>query len=433
MSSKVSEIAKAGCAQLCAEPTVLRLNTPEFHGIFTEGLKTVLKLFESNDFQIRLCGGAVRDLLSGKAPKDLDFATTATPEEMIQMFNKHEIRLISESGWSHGTVTCRVAEQNFEITTLRIDRVTDGRHAKVEYTKNWMLDASRRDLTINSLYMTFEGDVIDYFNGKEDLENQQIRFVGDPDERIKEDYLRILRYFRFFGRIAHEDTQHDEKTLEIISENANGLLNVSGERIWVELILILKGRLVPQILSTMFSCKLFPYIGLPEFPNMGRFAEIWKCLSHLSPHHVTALAALFESTESVDHFRKRIKCSNVEHMILEFIVQHRHDIKSGSGRLDHYLDILVDLHRKRKPALPAFYEFLKYTGDTEAMDYCTHIKIPVFPVSGNLVKEKCCLKGKLVGKALDYLFIQWKNSRYRLSGPELLDMVNETTNWDGLV
>lgn len=138
-----------------------------------------------------------RDLLLGKSPKDIDFATTATPTQMKTMFTAENIRMININGEAHGTITPRINDsENFEITTLRIDVVTDGRHATVEFTTDWLLDANRRDLTINSMFLGFDGSVFDYFYGHDDLLERRVRFVGNADNRIKEDYLRILRYFR---------------------------------------------------------------------------------------------------------------------------------------------------------------------------------------------------------------------------------------------
>lgn len=138
------------------------------------------------------------DLLLENIPTDIDFATTATPTQMKEMFTKENVRMINNNGEKHGTITPRINDkENFEITTLRIDVVTDGRRAEVQFTTDWQLDAYRRDLTINSMFLGFDGTVYDYFNGYEDLMNRRVRFVGDPNKRIQEDYLRILRYFRF--------------------------------------------------------------------------------------------------------------------------------------------------------------------------------------------------------------------------------------------
>lgn len=133
-----------------------------------------------------------------KTPSDLDFATTATPQQMVAMFNAEKVRMFNTNGISHGTVTARINdEENFEVTSLRIDVKTDGRHAKVEFTQNWVLDANRRDLTINSMFLGLDGSVYDWFYGYDDLKERRVAFVGVASERIKEDYLRILRYFRW--------------------------------------------------------------------------------------------------------------------------------------------------------------------------------------------------------------------------------------------
>lgn len=179
------------------DPVVMKLDSPEFRSVFTPELQALASLFKKYDYELRIAGGAVRDILMGKQPKDLDFATDATPQQMKDMFTSEEIRMINEKGEKHGTITARINDaENFEITTLRIDVLTDGRHAQVEFTKDWKLDANRRDLTINSMFLDLDGRVYDYFYGYDDLKEKRIVFVGDASVRIREDYLRILRYLR---------------------------------------------------------------------------------------------------------------------------------------------------------------------------------------------------------------------------------------------
>ena len=201
-----------------------KIDTPEYRTLLTPSLLKLAELFKANQHELRVAGGAVRDILMGIDPHDVDFATTATPDQVKEMLTNANIRMINTNGERHGTITARINDQeNFEVTTLRVDVVTDGRHAVVEYTQDWQLDASRRDLTMNALFLDLEGTVYDYFNGIDDLKHRRICFVGDPIERIREDYLRILRYFRFFGRLANENAEHDQETLKAIKENSNGL------------------------------------------------------------------------------------------------------------------------------------------------------------------------------------------------------------------
>lgn len=217
------------------DPVVVKLNNDLFKSIFTDELNDLVKIFNKYNYEIRIAGGAVRDILMDKKPTDLDFATTATPAEMKEMFTKEEIRMLNMNGEKHGTITARINnKENFECTTLRIDVVTDGRHAEVEFTTDWLLDANRRDLTVNAMFLGFDGSVYDYFYGYEDLKARKVRFVGNPTRRIQEDYLRILRYFRFYGKIATEPDNHEQETLVVITKNAHGLKGISGERLWVE-------------------------------------------------------------------------------------------------------------------------------------------------------------------------------------------------------
>ena len=160
------------------------------NALITPNLKKINNIFSKNKFEVRIIGGAVRDIALGKQPKDIDLATDATPDEMIAMFDKAGIRHIP-TGIEHGTVTAVIDKEPYEITTLRADVETDGRRAKVKFVRNWKADAQRRDLTYNAMSLDFNGKIYDYFDGMNDLQNKVSKFVGDPSERIKEDYLRI--------------------------------------------------------------------------------------------------------------------------------------------------------------------------------------------------------------------------------------------------
>lgn len=239
---------------------VEKLDSPEFKSVLTPELFTVAAPFQEHGFDIRIVGGAVRDILLGIQPKDVDLGTNATPPEMIELFQKHKIHYI-ETGLQHGTVTAHVNKRDFEVTTLRIDTETDGRHAKVEFTHDWKLDAERRDLTFNAMSVGLDGSLYDYFGGQKDLFERRVRFVGDARLRIQEDYLRILRYFRFYGRIALEADNHDQTTLNVIQECSDGLRKISVERIWMEVSKILTGNHTPNLLRRMYELNVSQSIG----------------------------------------------------------------------------------------------------------------------------------------------------------------------------
>ena len=208
-------------------------------------------------------GGVVRDLLLGRPPKDVDIATDCTPEAMIRLFQEHNIRYIP-TGLQHGTVTVHLGGTDYEVTTLRVDEVTDGRHAVVSFTKDWQLDALRRDLTINAMSLALDGRLFDYFEGQRHLAEKRVCFVGDAPTRIREDYLRILRYFRFYGRIVPEPARHEPGTLEAIRSAAEGLGGVSVERIWAEMKQILVGNHAPHLLRLMYQLRVADHISEPH-------------------------------------------------------------------------------------------------------------------------------------------------------------------------
>jgi len=180
----------------------------------------------------RIVGGAVRDCLAGRAVKDVDIATPLPPEAVMARLAAAGIKAVP-TGLAHGTVTAVAAGAPFEITTLRRDVATDGRHAEVAFTDDWRADAARRDFTINALSMTARGAVFDYFGGLADLAAGRVRFVGDAPARVAEDYLRILRFFRFHARYGRGAP--DRRAVAAIRGGLAGLDRLSAERVWMEL------------------------------------------------------------------------------------------------------------------------------------------------------------------------------------------------------
>lgn len=189
-----------------------------------------LRVFTIFEDDIRLVGGPVRDILIGQQPSDYDFCTPLLPPVIIERLQAAGYNAVDLSN-GHGTITSKIDGEVIEITTLRIDAETDGRHATVEFVTDWEADAARRDFTINAMSMDRHGTLYDYFGGEQCLSDGIIDFVGDPVNRIEEDYLRIIRYFRFWQRFGYL-TQRDAELA--IMELRNGLRQVSVERIWSE-------------------------------------------------------------------------------------------------------------------------------------------------------------------------------------------------------
>uniref|UniRef100_A0A915LF39 Poly A polymerase head domain-containing protein n=1 Tax=Meloidogyne javanica TaxID=6303 RepID=A0A915LF39_MELJA len=329
----------------------MRLDSPEFHALFTPELKKLSSLFASNGFELRMAGGAVRDLLMGVRPSDVDFATDATPTQMKEIFTHEQIRMLNKNGEEHGTITCRIDDkENFEITTLRIDVVCDGRRAAVKFTKDWEEDAFRRDLTINSLFLDLDGFVHDYTGGIEDIKNRRISFVGDPVIRLQEDFLRILRYFRFFGRFAPVGATHEPKNIEAIIE-----------------------------------CK----DGFDEFERVAKVNSPKGEDGPLAAAPSTLLSALFSKIEDVERFQSRCKCSNAEKWLCELIVQKREEAMKHKNDINYFKYAILDEIFERGGQLQKlvhqnYLELIKYIGivDSEIFKEINEWNLEKFPISG---------------------------------------------------
>ncbi|XP_018322908.1 CCA tRNA nucleotidyltransferase 1, mitochondrial [Agrilus planipennis] len=414
---RIEEIRKTVFPKSRKNPVIMKLETPEFKSIFTDELNLLIKLFKDNGFELRVAGGAVRDLLMGNKPKDLDFATTATPDQMKELFTNEGIRMINMKGEKHGTITARINDkENFEITTLRVDLVTDGRHADVQFTTDWLLDANRRDLTINSMYLCFDGTVIDYFYGYEDLKKRRVCFVGDAETRIIEDYLRILRYFRFFGRISERPDTHEEVTLEAIRKNASGLGQVSGERIWVELKQILEGNFAGELALTILDCGIGPYIGLPNKVRIDELQRVWGKGKHLSLKGITLLTSLLSNEEDALALHNRLKLSAYERDLALFIIQHRAPKPSPDPLLPYQKLVVLG---KGKDIKDYVIQVLKYNNSPYIQDFESWIP-PKFPVTGTMLKDYGVESGKFMGAVLSELKEIWAESKFNKTIDELL-------------
>jgi len=403
----------------------MKLESSKFRNVLTPELNVLSAMFTKHGYELRIAGGAVRDLLMDKAPADIDFATTATPDQMKTMFEKEEIRMINNQGEKHGTVTARINDkENYEVTTLRIDKVTDGRHAEVEFTTDWQLDANRRDLTINSMFLGLDGQVYDYFNGNDDLIAKKVRFVGDPVQRIQEDYLRILRYFRFYGRISTASDDHESETIEAIKTNVDGMERISGERIWMEWKKILSGRYSKDLTLKMIEVGLGPFIGLPLEPNIEEFIRISNiCDSQDIKLEPTALlAALFKDQSEVMNLHNRLKLSGIERDLCLFIVANRADIPHPVP-IRPYQFMAVDSKLKLQDTKVFIDQLLRYRGDLHLATEFSLWEMPKFGVTGNHLKEAGCPPGKIMSVILHKLKETWKERNFEISLKELLDQI----------
>jgi len=232
--------------------------------------KAVLEALAADGGAARIVGGAVRNALMREEVADIDIATTETPERVMALLAARGIKTVP-TGIDHGTITAVTPSRHFEITTLRADVATDGRRADVAFTGDWLTDAKRRDFTINALYCDADGTVHDPLGGIGDIEARRIRFIGDPHERIREDYLRILRFFRFHARYGRGEP--DDAGLRACAEEREGLTRLSGERVRDELLKIAATENGPAAYRQMAAAGILSLV-LPEATRLDRFEKL---------------------------------------------------------------------------------------------------------------------------------------------------------------
>lgn len=271
-----------------------------------------LEWLEAAGFQARIAGGAVRDMLGGGTPVDFDIATTAKPDETAAVFNARNVRTVP-TGLAHGTITVLMAAGPIEVTTLRRDVATDGRHAEVAFGTSFEDDAARRDFTVNAMFQDHNGLVYDFHGGLEDLNNKRLVFVGAAAERVKEDYLRIMRCFRFWAQLGFMPAP---ETLAAVSAGVNGLAKISQERITSELIKTLAGTHLAAALSSLCASGVFAQV-LPELAAYRESTAFSKSVAAVgslasAPRGFAVLALLALQTGIREDLGPRLKLSRVE-------------------------------------------------------------------------------------------------------------------------
>ncbi|WP_294357353.1 CCA tRNA nucleotidyltransferase [uncultured Sphingomonas sp.] len=354
------------------------------------GLDRLASVLGAEFGEARFVGGAVRDTLLGLDVHDLDLATIHAPDEVVRRLGAAKIKAIP-TGIAHGTVTAVSSDTVVEVTTLRRDVSTDGRHAVVAYTNDWQEDAARRDFTINALYADpLGGRVYDWFGGLADLAERRVRFIGDPYRRIAEDHLRILRFFRFHARFGDQITEDD---LNACVARANDLMALSRERVAAELVKLLVARSAVPVIELMQERGIFRPI-LPEVDAAGvrRLAELAdrERASGVAPDAIRRLAALLPA-DAAEGVGARLKLSNNDRKRLVLAnagagnegphgLAYRHGVQSALDRL-----LLAD-------------------DDVTALLGWT---APALPVSGGELVARGLSKGPLVARTLKRIEARW--------------------------
>jgi poly(A) polymerase len=275
-------------------------------------LNELLAVLDRGGEEARVIGGAVRNTLLAEPHGDIDIATTALPPEVIRRAQVAGFKAVP-TGIEHGTVTVVVHGQPFEVTTLREDVETFGRHAKVAFGRDWKRDAERRDFTMNALSAARDGTVYDYVGGLADVDARRVRFIGDATTRIAEDYLRILRFFRFHA--THGEGMLDPAGVAACIAGRAGLDQLSRERVRAELMKLLLAKHAVPVLAAMTEAGLLDRVlgGVPLLASVANMRKLEATLA-LAPDAVRRLAALGVSViEDAERLRERLRLSNAEY------------------------------------------------------------------------------------------------------------------------
>jgi poly(A) polymerase len=276
------------------------------------GLVRVLDVLNRGDEEARVVGGAARNALIGVRLSDIDIATTATPDEVVRRAGAAGLKAVP-TGIDHGTITLVVDGTPFEVTTLRQDVETFGRKAKVAFGRDWKADAERRDFTMNALSITADGVVHDYVDGLADIAARRVRFIGDPARRIAEDYLRILRFFRFHASYAHGVP--DPAGLHACIVARDGLRGLSRERVRAELMKLLAAPFAVETVMVMADAGFMAMLlgGMAHIASFAGMARV-EAAAGVTPDAVRRLGALgVLITEDAGRLREKLRLFNAEY------------------------------------------------------------------------------------------------------------------------
>ena len=378
--------------------------------------------------EIRYVGGCVRKIINKENVDDIDLATNLNPKEVSSLLKKNNINFY-ETGIEHGTITAVIDDYKFEITSLREDFNTDGRHAKVNFSTDWKRDASRRDFSINSIYADTNGNLFDPFNGKKDLENGLIRFIGDPEERIKEDYLRILRYLRFF--LNYSNQKHDQEILRVIRKNLSGISNLSKDRLFDELKKFIKSKVLEKLSNDKYSIELieiiFPQLKkIGIFKNPNSFAKV-----KLEESDVIFLLSLLiiDESDNLEFFIYKFNISKKDQKRLEIINNFFNEKISTKSFSERNLNKLFYYNGKQAVIDILSYKlFVSKKIDKKFIDLLeifTSKVMPTMPINAKiLMSDHNIPEGKTLGNKLKMIEEEWVDNNFELSDKQINKIIN---------
>ena len=377
----------------------------------------------------RFVGGCVRKYLSNDKIDDIDIATTLSAEEIKEKFLNTKFNIV-ETGIKHGTVTLVTDKFNLEITTLRKDVETDGRHAEVEYIDDWQLDSERRDFTINAIYLDINGKIFDPQMGTVDLKNNNVKFIGDPQKRIEEDYLRIIRFLRF--KIMY-DSKVEISTINAIKQNLDGIKKISKERILIELYKILDLKNFINLNESTHLKEIFSLI-FPEFENLKRLERLVKICDYTQVNKELLLAVLLiDEKNNHEYFTHKYNVSNNIkenlHMFAKNLTLIRVNKDFFKKELEKYIYLNDKNHLTNLNILNfVINEKLKFKDFSETLKKILQSKKHKLPVDGKYLMDNGMKQGSQMGKVLKKIEEEWIKNNFKISEDQMKEIIRLHSN-----
>ena len=382
----------------------------------------------SLDSEIRYVGGCVRKIIKKELVDDIDLATNLSPSEVTDILKKNDIDFY-DTGLEHGTITVIIEENKIEITSLREDIKTDGRHAEVKFSKDWKKDALRRDFTFNAIYSDAEGNLFDPFNGKDDLESGQIKFVGNPEQRIKEDFLRIIRYLRFF--LSYSSNQHDLEVIRIIKKNLNGLSSLSKERLLDELKKYVSSKLLTKLSNDKISLELFEII-FPQLKKIKYFSKpntFAKKKIYEADFMFLISILIIDGSDNPDYFFYKFNISKKDQKRLENINDfYREKITIRSFSENNLNKIFYFYGKQTVIDILSYKLFISKRIDQNLINFLESFQskvMPFMPIGAKVLMNKYKIpEGKTLGIKLKMIEKEWVKNNFYISEKEIEKIVN---------
>ena len=382
----------------------------------------------SSDSEIRYVGGCVRKIINKEKVDDIDLATNLEPQKVCEALKENKINYY-ETGIDHGTITAIIDEYKFEITTLREDISTDGRHAKVQFSKDWKEDASRRDFTINSIYSDREGNLFDPFDGRKDLENGLVKFIGNSDIRIKEDYLRILRYLRFFTNYSKHP--HNPELIRKLKMNIGGISKLSKERLFDELKKISQSENLEKIAKNKISLELLQII-FPELKNIIIFSKLNSYKrSILEENDFIFMLSLMiiDDSDNTDYFFYKFNISKKDQKRIKIINDFYQEKISSKTFLENRMNRIFYYDGKQAVCDILNYHLIKSKKIEKNLMDLIHLyknkSIPKMPIGADTLMTKFNIpEGKQLGTKLKTIEEEWVKNNFKISDKQITYIVN---------